>query len=355
MDNLHEEIEINQEELEGQEENQTEELFEHHRFTVDKGQSALRIDKFLFDKLTQTSRNKIQEAAAAGNIMVRDKPVKSSYKVQPYDVITIMLSFPPRKIEILPEDIPIDIIYEDESVIVLNKKPGLVVHPSYGHYSGTLVNALAYHLKDLPMFSTGDQRPGLVHRLDKNTTGLLVVAKTEHAKTHLSAQFYERTIERKYIAIVWGYPENEGIIEGHIGRNLKNRKVMDVFPSGEYGKHAKTHYKIIERLGYVTVVQCKLETGRTHQIRAHMKHIKHPLFNDWEYGGDQILKGTTFSKYKQFVQNCFKILPRQALHAKSLGFVNPATGENMFFESEIPDDMQQLIDKWRVYTSSRDW
>ncbi len=329
-------------------------LFEHYKYVVDKGQSALRIDKWLFNKLENISRNKIQEAAAGGNILVNNKEVKANYKVRPEDIVTIVFDYPPREIEIIAEDIPLDIQYEDDDIIIINKKPGMVVHPSYGHYSGTLVNALAYHLKNLPLFSGDDPRPGLVHRIDKNTSGILVIAKTEEAKTHLSKQFFDRTINRKYIALVWGnFNEKEGTITGHIGRNLKNRKIMHVFPEGEYGKHAVTHYKVLEHFDYVSLLECKLETGRTHQIRAHMSYIKHPLFNDEEYGGNQILKGTTFTKYKQFVQNCFSVLPRQALHAKSLEFVHPATGKTMFFDSELPEDMATAIEKWRNYIAHR--
>lgn len=330
------------------------ELFEHFRFDVDPGQGLLRIDKYLVDRLQNASRNKIQEAADNNNILVNNNPVKSNYKVKPHDVVTVVLSYPPREIEIIPEDLPINIVYEDDSFLIVNKTPGMVVHPSYGHYTGTLVNALAFHLKGLPLFNSKDPRPGLVHRIDKDTSGILVIAKSEEAKTNLSLQFFNKTSDRKYRALVWGNLENEeGTITGHVGRNLKNRKVMDVFPNGEYGKHAVTHYRVLERLGYVNLVECVLETGRTHQIRAHFKHIGHPLFNDAEYGGDQILKGTTFTKYKQFVQNCFKICPRQALHAKTLGFEHPATGQYISFDSEIPEDMATVIQKWRDYTANR--
>ncbi len=334
---------------------QQEQLYEHYRYVVDKGQSPLRIDKWLFNKLENISRNKIQEAAAAGNILVNEKEVKANYKVRPEDVVTIVFDYPPREIEIIAEDIPLDIKYEDEDILIVNKKPGMVVHPSYGHYSGTLVNALAYHLKNLPMFSDNDDpRPGLVHRIDKNTSGILVIAKTEEAKTALSKQFFDRTINRRYIALVWGdFDHDTGTITGHIGRNLKNRKIMHVFPDGEYGKHAITHYKVLKRFDYVSLIECKLETGRTHQIRAHMSYMKHPLFNDDEYGGDQILRGTTFTKYKQFIQNCFAIMPRQALHAKSLELVHPRTGETMFFDSEIPADMAEVIKKWDNYLINR--
>jgi len=333
------------------EENQ---LFEHFKYTVDKGQSPLRIDKYLFNKIENISRNRIQESASTGNILVNGKTVKSNYKVKPDDSISIVFEYPPREIEIIPENIPINIVYEDDELLLVNKHAGMVVHPSYGHYSGTLLNALAYHLKDNELFKSDDERPGLIHRIDKNTSGILLIAKTEDAKAHLSKQFYDRTTDRKYIALVWGnFEEEEGTITGHIGRNLKNRKIMSVFPDGDYGKHAVTHYKVIERYGYVSLIECKLETGRTHQIRAHMKYIGHSLFNDEEYGGDQILKGTTFTKYKQFVQNCFKVLPRQALHAKSLGFIHPKTGRQMFFDSELPEDMAAGIEKWRAYVQNR--
>ena len=335
-------------------ETENNQLFEHFKYKVDNGQSPLRIDKYLFNKIENISRNRIQESANTGNILVNDKAVKSNYKVKPEDVISIVFEYPPREIEIIPEDIPINIVYEDDELLVVNKQPGMVVHPSYGHYSGTLLNALAYYLRDNKLFKSDDERPGLIHRIDKNTSGILLIAKTEDAKTHLSKQFFNRTTDRKYIALVWGnFEEEEGTITGHIGRNLKNRKVMSVFPEGEYGKHAITHYRLIERYGYVSQIECKLETGRTHQIRAHMKYVGHPLFNDEEYGGDKILKGTTFTKYKQFVQNCFNVLPRQALHAKSLGFIHPKTGEHMFFDSELPEDMSAGIKKWQNYVQNR--
>ena len=332
-------------------------LYEHFRFVVDPGQTVMRIDKFLNDRMPNTSRSKIQDAASAGSIMVNGNVVKVNYKIKPNDIITFELAFPKREITIIPEDIPLNIVYEDDSLIVVHKEPGMVVHPSYGHYTGTLINALAWHLKDNPLFNTeNDPRPGLVHRIDKNTSGLLVIAKTEEAKTKLALQFFNKTSKRKYVALCWGsLKEDEGTIVGNIGRNLKNRKIMDVFPEEEeYGKHAVTHYKVIQRIGYVTLVECILETGRTHQIRAHFKSIGHPLFNDAEYGGDVILKGTTFTKYKQFVQNCFKTCPRQALHAKTLGFVHPVTGEEMLFNSEIPEDMTTLFEKWRNYISTRE-
>lgn len=336
-------------------ENEEQELFEHYKIEADPGQKLLRIDKFLVNRLENASRSKIQSAADAGNILVNNKAVKSNYKVKPNDIISIVMAYPPREIELIPEDIPVNIIYEDEQFAIVNKEPGMVVHPSYGHYTGTLVNAMMHHFKDLPLFNTGDMRPGLVHRIDKNTSGLLVIAKTELALNYLAKQFFEKTSERKYIAIVWGtFDEKEGTITGNIGRNIKNRKVMQVFPEGEQGKHAVTHYKVIEELGYVSVVECQLETGRTHQIRVHFQHIGHPLFNDAEYGGDKILKGTTFTKYKQFVQNCFSILPRQALHAKTLGVKHPTSGEFMRFNSEIPNDMQEVMERWRRYLAGRD-
>lgn len=330
------------------------ELFEHYRIEADKGQNLLRIDKFLVNKLENISRSRIQNAATAGNILVNSKPVKPNYKVKPGDQITIVLAFPPRELEILPENIPLNIVFEDEDVLLVNKASGMTVHPGFGNYTGTLINALMWHLKDLPLFASGEFRPGLVHRIDKNTTGLLVIAKNELALNKLAKQFFDRTVDRTYQAIVWGLPkEKEGSIIGNIGRNPKDRTKMFVFNDESQGKHAVTHYKILEDLGYISVIECRLETGRTHQIRVHFKHIGHPLFNDTEYGGDQILRGTTFSKYKQFVQNNFQVLPRQALHAKSLGFTHPVSGERMFFDSEMPDDMQAVIDKWRIYTGSR--
>ncbi len=331
------------------------ELYEHHRLIIEDGQKSMRLDKYLVSRLPQTSRNRIQNAAEAGNILVNTKPSKSSYKVKPGDVVSIVLSYPKTEHELIPEDIPLDIFYEDDHYVIVNKKPGMVVHPSLGHFEGTLVNALAYLFKELPMFTGKEVRPGLVHRIDKDTSGLLVVAKSEIALAKLAKQFFDHSCKRSYVALVWGnLPEDNGTITGHVGRNHKNRKIMDVFPDGEYGKEAITHYKVLERLGYVNLIECRLETGRTHQIRVHMKYIGHPLFNDADYGGDKILKGTTFTKYKQFVENCFKMLPRQALHAKSLGFIHPATGEEVFYNSDLPDDMQQCIDKWRNYVSNRD-
>ena len=331
------------------------ELFEHHRFVVDPGQSLLRIDKYLSTRMESTSRTRIQNAANAGNILVKNSPVKPNYKVKPGDIVQIVLPNPPREIELIPENTPVNIVYEDDDVLVVNKEPGMVVHPAYGNYTGTLVNALMFHFRDLPLFSTGEARPGLVHRIDKNTSGILVIAKNELSLNRLSRQFFERTTDRKYQALVWGTPDpSEGTITGHVGRNLKDRKIMQVFEDGSEGKPAITHYRVLENLGYISLVECKLETGRTHQIRVHFSHIRHPLFNDEEYGGDQILKGTTFTKYQQFIRNCFKILPRQALHAKSLAFDHPVTGKRLYFESPLPDDMVQVIDKWRKYTSGRE-
>ena len=331
------------------------ELFEHHRFKADPGQSLLRIDKFLSDRLENTSRTRIQNAAIAGNILVNNFPVKPNYKVKPGDLIQVVLPNPPREIELIPQDIPLNIVYEDDDVLVVNKEPGMVVHPAYGNYTGTLVNALMWHFKDLPLFSTGESRPGLVHRIDKNTSGILVIAKNEFALNRLSKQFFDRTTDRRYNALVWGVPNPpEGTITGNVGRSIKDRKVMQVFADSSDGKTAITHYKVIEDLGYISLVECKLETGRTHQIRVHFSHIRHPLFNDEEYGGDQILKGTTFTKYQQFIKNCFKILPRQALHAKSLAFDHPVTGKRLSFDSPLPEDMKQVIEKWRKYTSGRE-
>ncbi|WP_323789373.1 RluA family pseudouridine synthase [Psychroserpens sp.] len=327
------------------------ELYEHHSFVADKGQAPLRIDKYLMNRIENATRNKIQAAAKDGSIYVNGTPVKSNYKVKPLDKIRVLLEHPPYEYLLTPEDIPLDVVYEDDQLLVVNKSAGMVVHPGHGNYSGTLINALIFHFENLP--NNSSERPGLVHRIDKDTSGLLVIAKTEQAMTHLSKQFFNKTSEREYVAIVWGnIDKDEGTIEGHIGRHPKNRLQNTVFEGDDEdkGKPAVTHYKVIERLGYVTLVSCILETGRTHQIRVHMKHIGHTLFNDERYGGERILKGTTFSKYKQFVDNCFKILPRQALHAKTLGFVHPTSGENMRFDSPIPDDMQQCIEKWRHYS-----
>ncbi len=336
-------------------EDDNDDLYEHHSFTVDKGQSPLRIDKYLMNRIENATRNKIQEGAKNGSIFVNGVPVKSNYKVKPYDVIKVLFAHPPYENLLVGENIPLDVVYEDDTLLVVNKPAGMVVHPGHGNYSGTLINALIYRFDNLP--NNSSDRPGLVHRIDKDTSGLLVIAKTEQAMAHLSLQFAEKTSEREYVALVWGNIETEeGTIEGNIGRHPKNRLQNTVYFGDEEdkGKPAITHYKVLERLGYVTLVSCKLETGRTHQIRVHMKHIGHTLFNDERYGGEKILKGTTFTKYKQFVDNCFKILPRQALHAKTLGFIHPKTGEFMRFESEIPEDMQQCIEKWRSYVKHQD-
>lgn len=331
------------------------ELFEHFRFEVDKGQSAMRIDKYLTMHIVGISRNRIQQAAEAKCILVNDIAVKSNYKVKPGDTISIVMDRPRREMEVIPQDIPLDVVYEDDDLMVINKPAGLVVHPGFGNYEGTLVNAVAWLLKDTPEYDAKDPRLGIVHRIDKDTSGLLVVAKNAYAKAHLSAQFFHKTTKRQYVALVWGQPtEDSGTIEGNIGRSLKDRMLMTVFPNGEHGKTAVTHYEVIERLGYVSLVKCKLETGRTHQIRVHMKYIGHTLFNDERYGGNEILKGTNFAKYKQFVQNCFAICPRQALHAQTLGFIQPRTGEELLFEAPIPEDMTQVIDKWRGYIANRD-
>jgi len=335
-----------QEELEDLEQD---ELYEHYKFIAGDGQVPLRVDKFLMNFIENATRNKVQLAIKAGGVLVNNQTVKPNYKVKPKDEVRVVLAHPPHENLLVAENIPLDIVFEDDTVIVVNKPAGMVVHPGHGNYSGTLVNALIYHIENLP--SNTDDRPGLVHRIDKDTSGLLVIAKTEFALAHLSKQFFDRTTERLYYALVWGnIDEDEGTITGNIGRSLKNRLQMSVFDNGEFGKHAVTHYKVVERFSYVTLVQCKLETGRTHQIRAHFKHIGHTLFNDERYGGNLILKGTTFTKYKQFVDNCFKILPRQALHAKTLGFTHPITGKFLQFDSPIPVDMLQCLDKWRHYT-----
>ena len=328
-------------------------LYEHFRVVVDKGQEMMRVDKYLFDRLTNASRNRIQKAADAGFVMANSKAVKSSYKVKPLDVITVMMDRPRYDNEVIPEDIPLDVVYEDRYLMVVNKPAGLVVHPGHGNYHGTLVNAIAWHLKDNPDYDANDPHVGLVHRIDKDTSGLLVVAKNPDAKTHLGNQFFHKTTRRRYRALVWGNVEqDEGTITGDIGRNPRDRMQMAVLPDGE-GKHAVTHYRVLERFGYVTLVECILETGRTHQIRVHMKHIGHILFNDERYGGHEILKGTHFAKYKQFVNNCFDICPRQALHAMTLGFKHPVTGQEMDFSAPLPPDMTALIERWRSYISNR--
>jgi len=350
------------EELDEQTLDEEQGLYEHHNIKVEKGQVTMRIDKFIMIRVANTTRTKIQNACDAGMVLVNGKATKSNYKIKPLDEISIMLTVPPRSVEVLPENIPIDITYEDDYLLIVNKKPGMVVHPAYGNYTGTLVNALAYHFDNLPTTKTklnNDlylERPGLVHRIDKNTSGIIIIAKTELAMTRLAKDFYDRTMDRKYVAICWGdLKEDQGTIVGNVGRDLRDRKKMFTFPEGsEQGKHAVTHYKVIERFGYITVVECKLETGRTHQIRVHFKSIGHPLFNDNEYGGDAILKGLNTNKYKQFIQNCFELLPRQALHAKTLGITHPITGEKLFFDSEVPADMQAVIDKFRRYMADKE-
>ncbi len=353
IEDLEEDLDLNADE--------EQELYEHFHIIVEKGQELLRIDKYLMTRVKNATRTKLQNAADLGTILVNDKPIKSNYKVKPFDVISIVLPHPPRSIELLAENIPLNIIYEDEAIVLLNKPANMVVHPGFGNYSGTLVNALLYHFKNLPSSKTqvGEaleiSRPGLVHRLDKHTTGVMVIAKQENAMVKLAKDFFDRRLERKYWALVWGnVEENSGTVTGHIGRDLRDRKVFRVFPDGEHGKHAVTHYKVLERLGYVTLVECKLETGRTHQIRVHMKSIGHILFNDLEYGGDRVLKGTTHSKYKQFVENCFKLIPGQALHAKTLGIHHPTTGQFIQFESALPKGFNDILNKWRSYIENRE-
>ena len=329
-----------------------ESLYEHYSFTADSGQQALRVDKFLMNRIENATRNKIQQAAKAGSVRVNDVVVKSNYKVKGGDQVKVLFTHPPYENLLVGEDIPLDIVYEDDALVVINKAAGMVVHPGHGNYNRTLLNALLYHFKSLPLNS--NDRPGLVHRIDKDTSGLLVVAKTEKAMTHLAKQFFDKTSQRSYYALVWGdIKDDTGTIEVHIGRDPKNRLLMTVFPDGDQGKEAITHYEVVERFGYTTLVRCRLETGRTHQIRAHMKHIGHTLFGDARYGGDNILKGTTFTKYKQFVDNCFKLLPRQALHAKTLSFVHPISGKSMSFEAPLPNDMLSALDKWRHYAKHR--
>lgn len=332
------------------------EMYEHFRFTVDPGTELLRMDRYLTNLMANTSRNRVQQAAKAGCILVNGKPEKSNYRVHPRDVISILLPHPPREIEINPENIPLDIVYEDNDVIVINKPAGLVVHPAFGNFNGTLVNALLWHFQGKKTADGEDVKPLLVHRIDKNTSGIMIVAKSEIAQMKLAANFFEHSIDRRYRALVWGdFKDDEGTIVGNVGRNPKDRLVMTVFPDGDAGKHAVTHYKVIERFGYVTLIECRLETGRTHQIRIHMKYAGHPLFNDESYGGDEILKGTTFTKYKQFISNCFKAIPRQALHAKSLGFVHPVTGKYMLFDSDMPSDFAEVLDKWRNYAKHKQY
>jgi 23S rRNA pseudouridine1911/1915/1917 synthase len=330
------------------EEIEEDDLFEHYSFTAASGQEPLRVDKFLMNLVKNATRNKIQQAAKSGNIRVNQTKVKQNYRVKPGDVVRVLFEHPPYEYLLHPEPIPLDIVYEDAELLVVNKPAGMVVHPGHGNYSGTLVNALAHHFANLPLNS--NNRPGLVHRIDKDTSGLLVIAKSERAMTHLAQQFFDKSTDREYMALVWGALDaDSGTLTGHIGRNPKNRLQMQVFPEGDQGKEAITHYRVLERLGYVTLVSCKLETGRTHQIRAHMRHIGHPLFNDARYGGDRILKGTTFTKYKQFVENAFALLPRQALHARTLGFEHPESGKRLNFEAPVPKDMLDCIEKWRNY------
>ena len=330
------------------------ELYEHIRIVVDKGQTLERIDTFLTNHIQNISRNRVQNAAKAGNILVNEKAVKQNYKVKPNDVISIVFSYPPRETDIKPQQIPLKIVYEDDDVIVINKQAGLVVHPGHGNFDGTLLNGLAFHFEQTHQ-NVENKFGYLVHRIDKDTTGLLLVAKNETAQAILARQFFEHNIHRRYNALVWGdFDEDDGIIEGNIGRSVSDRRKMAVYPNGDYGKEAITHWHVLERFGYVTLNEYRLETGRTHQIRVHSQYIGHPLFNDATYGGDMILKGTTFSKYKQFIDNCFKIIPRHALHAKELGFVHPTTGKPMMFVSELPDDMVQVLEKWRNYMKSRD-
>jgi len=344
-----EELNVNEKDINASEEDSPE-WFEHYRFTVDKGQTLLRIDKWLMSRIEGATRNKIQNAAHAGMIHSNNIPVKPNYKVKPHDVIVIMLPDPPLEIEIVPQDIPLDIVYEDDDLIVVNKMPEMVVHPGFGNHDGTLLNALLFHFQQQKSGTV----PLMVHRIDKGTSGLLVVAKTEISQMGLAKQFYDRTTERKYEALVWGdFDEDEGTITGHVGRSVKNRRIMDVYPDGSQGKFAVTHYRILRRFGYVTLVECVLETGRTHQIRAHFRHIQHPLFNDALYGGHKILKGTTFTKYTQFVQNCFALCPRQMLHAKTIGFVHPTKQKHLSFSSPFPADMQAVVDKWETYTLER--
>ena len=330
------------------------ERYEHFAITVDRGQSMIRLDKFLVDRMEHCSRNRIQTAADNGSILVNGVAAKASYKVKPMDRITLVMPYPKRELEIVPEAIPLDIVYEDDDLLIVNKPAGMVVHPGCGNYSGTLVNALAYHLRHLEMFRGGDMRAGLVHRIDKDTSGLLVVAKNEFSHVRLAKQFFDHTIHRRYVALAWGnFDEDEGTVTGNIGRDPRDRMLMHVFADGSQGKHAVTHYRVLHRYGYVTLLECRLETGRTHQIRVHMSWRGHPLFNDPRYGGDRILKGTTFSKYRQFISNCFALLPRQALHARSLGFVHPTTGSEMLFESDLPEDFRAVITKWDGYVAAR--
>ncbi|MEZ4901705.1 MAG: RluA family pseudouridine synthase [Spirosomataceae bacterium] len=331
-------------------EDEEEEFYEHHRIVADRGQTLMRIDHYLKHHLANVTRTKLQNAIEAESVKVNGKPVKSSYKIKPFDVITIALAHPPRETEILPENIPLDIIYEDEEVLVLNKAAGMVVHPAHGNWTGTVVNALVYHFQHLPTGRNGEARPGLIHRIDKDTSGLLVIAKTEFSMAHIARQFFEHTTERTYYALIWGEPkEAKSTIVGHIGRSARDRKIMAVYPDGSQGKHAITHYEVLKTFKYVSLVQCQLETGRTHQIRAHFQYIGHPLFSDTVYGGDKILRGTTSGSYRAFVENCFQLMPRQALHAKSIGFEHPRTKQRMLFDSDLPDDFKAVVEKWEKY------
>ena len=339
-------------EADGGEVEEGDELYEHFAVDVDRGQEPMRLDKFLTLRMQHCSRNRIQTAVDSGSVLVGGRPAKSSYKVKPLDRITVVMPYPKREVEIVPQNIPLDIPYEDDDLLIVDKPAGMVVHPGHGNWDGTLVNALTYHLRTLPMFREGDLRAGLVHRIDKDTSGLLVVAKNERAHARLAKQFFDHTIVRRYYALVWGNPDaDEGTIEGNIGRSPKDKLQMCVFADGEQGKHAVTHWRVVRRYGYVTLVECRLETGRTHQIRVHMAWKGFPLFNDARYGGARILKGTTFSKYRQFVENCFALLPRQALHARCLGFVHPSTGREVYFESELPADFRAVLDRWENYAT----
>ncbi|MBC8053249.1 MAG: RluA family pseudouridine synthase [Sphingobacteriaceae bacterium] len=333
-------------------EQEEQDLFEHLRIVVDKGQSLLRIDKFLMHRVENASRNRIQNAIETGSVLVNDKQVKASYKVKPADIISVVLPHPPRDTEVYPENIPLNIVYEDNDVLVVNKPAGMVVHPGYNNYNGTLVNGLVYHFRQLPQLPGNDGRPGLVHRIDKDTSGLLLISKNEFAMSYLAKQFFDHSITRKYIALVWGDLAEAGTVTGFIGRSVRDRKIMDIYDDESKGKWSVTHYRVLERFNYVTLIECQLETGRTHQIRAHMQHIGHPLFSDASYGGDKIVKGTVFSKYKQFIENCFEIIPRQALHAQTLGFEHPVSKERIHLESNLPADFQAVLDKWRNYISN---
>lgn len=336
----------------GFQETEEQDLYEHLRIVVDKGQALLRIDKFLMNRVENASRNRIQNAIAAGSVLVNGQSIKASYKVKPEDTISVVLPHPPRDTEIYPENIPLDIRYEDDDLLVVNKPAGMVVHPGYNNYTGTLVNALVYHFESMPQLPGNDGRPGLVHRIDKDTSGLLVVGKSEWALNYLAKQFFDHSISRRYVALAWGDLTEDGTVSGYIGRSAKDRKVMALYDDPEKGKWSVTHYRVLERLGYVTLLECRLETGRTHQIRAHLQSIGHPLFNDAAYGGDRILKGTVYTKYRQFVENCFALLPRQALHAQQLGFVHPRSKQWLEFSVPLPDDFQACLDKWRGYVTS---